>query len=159
MPPPPPHPPPPPPPSPPTSPSPPPPSPCYIGAGEVAGRTNTHALGKSCGAFRSRADCEKFFFWFDFAAEEEDAVSAGRDAAAAGGYPGDGRRVGPPRFGSCGWDTRVRRCTVLPMQKEPCLLAAAGIGVGGDDWAPGAIAGADALAFTPSREYSKRFET
>ena len=79
-----------------------------------------------------RPDCDKFFFWYD-AAEEGGGAEAERRREGAG----------PPRVGSCGWDSRVRRCTVLPLQKEPCLLAAAGIGPGGE----------------PSREYSKMFES
>ena len=114
----------------------------------MAGRTNAHAIGRTCGAFKSRKDCEQFFFWFDVSTEALDAATSDRI-----------RFEGPPRFGSCGWDSRVRRCNVLPQQKEPCLVAAAGFG--GVAWtAPGGETGPDAaFAFTPSREYSKRFET
>ena len=56
------------------------------------------------GSFRTRPECEHHYYLY-----LDDDVFAALPKA---------------RSGSCGWDSRVRRCTILPPQKEPCLLDA-----------------------------------
>ena len=95
---------------------------------------NAFLLRKNCNAFKNRPDCEKHYYY----APPTDAPPT----SSMRGMPVPGGSSGAPRVGSCGWDMRIRRCVILPPQKEPCNLFGMSV----------------AKAAAPSREFSKLFD-